>query len=207
MRRITFYRMGLAIPEVLVMLSGICLLSLIAVAGCARQRQASCAGVCINNLRLLDSASAQFLQERHKWITSVSTNEGGTLELASDPTSAYWHFRALLGRQSFQLRCPLDKRTGRTPTLSLNTNLSYFVTLNLPTDGSSWVVGGCRNFTTQEEAIVPLKSSDSLAWHGQFGMHGRQGYSLLWPTQGIVFTVRLPTDNVPAARTDYVVLP
>jgi hypothetical protein len=129
---------------------------------------------CIYNLKMVHLDYVNYLTDHGKFVTQISTNQGGTMEFANQLTNAAVHFRALASSDTplHYLVCPLDKSVQAAKRDKLtNTNVSYFLSLNPPTENGQWILSGNRNLSFTGE---PRKA----AWNPAIGLHGETGYLL-----------------------------
>jgi len=137
---------------------------------------------CIYNLKMIYLDYSLFASE-HGIVTQVSTNEGGTRELAEQGEGPAVHFRAIAQNEGIlqHLVCPKDKfrAAGKRETLS-DTNVSYFLSLNPPADAyrvahvsgswtSRWILTGDRNLNVRQ-------AMKEAWWDATKGLHGERGY-------------------------------
>jgi len=129
---------------------------------------------CIYNLKMVHLDYVNYLTDHGKFITHISTNQGGTMEVANRLTNAAVHFRALVSGDTtlHYLVCPLDNSVhSATPDNLTNTNLSYFLSLDPPAENGQWILSGNRNLAFTGK---PRKA----AWNPAIGLHGDTGYLL-----------------------------
>lgn len=129
---------------------------------------------CIYNLKMVHLDYVNYLTDHGKFVTRISTNQGGTMEFASQWTNAAAYFRALASGDTplHYLVCPLDKSIQAAKRDKLtNANVSYFLSLNPPAENEHWILSGNRNVSFSGE---PRKA----AWNPAIGMHGETGYLL-----------------------------
>jgi hypothetical protein len=159
--------------EVITVVCVVGMLALLAVA--ASQKRTNYAQTeCIYNLKMVHLDYVNYLTDHGKFVTQVSTNQGGTMEFANQLTNAAVHFRALVSGDTplHYLVCPLDKSVrAAKPDKLTNTNVSYFLSLNPPADNGQWILSGNRNLSLTGE---PRKA----AWNPAIGLHGETGYLL-----------------------------
>jgi hypothetical protein len=133
---------------------------------------------CFSNLRRISSDWDTFFGEHSKFITDVSTNQGGTKEYASDTNQVYLHFRTLKTYvyanptspvPDVLLLCPQDPR-GPAPIMKVrNENISYFMSMNATPGNSRWILSGTRNLKFRSKGPI---------WNAQQGLHRKTGYLL-----------------------------
>jgi hypothetical protein len=136
---------------------------------------------CIYNLKIIHLEVANFMSEHGKFVSQVPTNAGGTLEYANQLTNVACHFRALTSgiMPAHFLNCPLDKRVRPArPNELTNTNISYFLSINPPSDNGQWVLSGNRNILLTK-SIGDDTSIEAAVWNASAGLHGDKGYLLL----------------------------
>jgi hypothetical protein len=130
---------------------------------------------CSNNLKMIHLDYANFLFDHGNFVTRLSTNHGGTMELTNQLTNAAVQFQALVfeGVPPFhRLVCPLDRSVHAAMSHTLaNSNLSYFLSLNPPAEEGRWILSGNRNLSFSGE-------SRTAAWNAAIGLHGEAGYLL-----------------------------
>src|SRR5947207_1978216 len=140
---------------------------------------------CANNLKQIGLAFKMWaLDNGERFPMSVSTNDGGTMELCSG-TNVAVHFAVMSNELSTPklLVCPEDKeRTWATNFHSNlnNSKLSYFVGLNSePANLSLWLSGD-RNLTSNchpTNGILALRPGDKAIWTRE--LHNAKGNILL----------------------------
>ena len=129
-----------------------------------------------------------------KFPSSVSTNDGGSMEWREIEDGAARHFRplALTMANTDFLVCPEDNRKpageeelpfggpGRMDFLKelTNSNLSYFINLSAETNGGRVVLAGDRNIVPETNTIVEIEPGRALTWNAKAGLHGDEGYLL-----------------------------
>ena len=165
---------------------------------------------CAYNLKVIHATSDRYLQDNRNWVSELSTNQGGTKEFASDIKASWRHFSALFPDPPpwSMLLCPKDARyTNSTPTSTLqNSNISYFLSLNLDARNPQWILAGTRNISEQEETILPVSSNSQTRWHSRFGLHGSRGYLVFADGHfDLAPRTNVPTDSLHA--TNFIVLP
>jgi hypothetical protein len=136
---------------------------------------------CIYNLKIIHLDYANFMSEHGKFVSKISTNAGGTLEYANQLTNVACHFRALVPgtMPTWYLNCPLDKSVRPAKPIELtNTNISYFLSVNPPSDNGEWVLSGNRNILLTK-SIGDDSSIRAASWNANAGLHGDKGYLLL----------------------------
>src|SRR5690242_2899019 len=144
-----------------------------------------CFPSCTNNLKQIGLAFRIWaLDNGDRFPMSVSTNDGGTMELCSG-TNASVHFAVMPNELSTPkvLVCPEDKNrqwaTNFNSDLN-NSKISYFVGLETgPTNLSLWLSGD-RNLTNclrLGNSLVVVRPGDTPAWSRE--LHGRRGNILL----------------------------
>jgi len=129
---------------------------------------------CIYNLKMVHLDYVNYLTDHGKFVTQVSTNQGGTMEFADQLTNAAVHFRAMASGDAplHYLVCPLDKSVqAAKPDKLTNTNVSYFLSVNPPDENGQWILSGNRNLSFTGE-------SHKAAWNPAIGLHGDTGYLL-----------------------------
>jgi prepilin-type processing-associated H-X9-DG protein len=110
----------------------------------------------------------------------VSVTNGGTMELVPSG-GVYPHFQVMSNELSTPkvLLCPSDeKRDYATNFHQLtDTNLSYFVNMDVKIRDPNSLLSGDRNITNSPPAggrLVPLTRSDSIAWTKE--LHRKKGH-------------------------------
>jgi hypothetical protein len=135
---------------------------------------------CFYNLRVIHLDYVNYFVDHGKFVTQVSTNQGGTMEFADQTTNAAVHFQAIvLGETPVHVEapihylvCPLDKSVqAARPDKLTNTNVSYFLSVNAPSENGQWILSGNRNLSFAGE---PRKAD----WNPTTGLHGETGYLL-----------------------------
>jgi hypothetical protein len=170
---------GFTRGELALLCASVLLLLALAIASFKKTQQLSYRTECGYNLRVVHGAFDWFIRDSQKWITQVSTNNGGTMELSSDPKAAYRHFAALPSVEGV-LACPKDLRFQASTTGGIqNSNISYFLSINVDLNNPQWILAGTRNISQSSEVLLPLHSLTQSKWHADFGLHGAQGYLVL----------------------------
>ena len=106
--------------------------------------------VCASNLKQLGLAAKTWsLDNGGRFPWQVSTNEGGTLEIAASP-AVFRHFLAMSNQveEPKILVCPVDKDRQRSAAFAkgfTNSNLSYFVGLDSDELHPESILSGDRN--------------------------------------------------------------
>jgi prepilin-type processing-associated H-X9-DG protein len=139
---------------------------------------------CAVNLKAIGAAfGAWSLDHNDKRPMQVSTNQGGTLEVIDGPT-AFLQFKALPNEfiTPKVLNCPTDVRLAATtfgPGFS-NTNVSYFVSINVDDTNPQMLLSGDRNLTNgvlPPNRILELTTNSLVGWTHE--LHNRMGNVLL----------------------------
>jgi len=135
---------------------------------------------CVDQLKELGLATRMWSNEHDKsFAWQVSTNDRGSLEFAGST-----NVRQLLVPMSAHLKsprilaCPSDK--ARTPAYSMatlsNTNISYFLGLDVSEDHPEMLLFGDRNMECAGKAnngVVVVASETPVTWGRE--MHNRAG--------------------------------
>lgn len=137
---------------------------------------------CRNKLMQIGVAFRGFTDDHGgKLPMAVSTNQGGTLEFAELPNSAYHHFQVLsnLLGPPYYLVCPQDTRKAATNWGNLaNTNVSYFVGLNSDLHLPVSILAGDRNITPVAGVVLKTDQASPPSWVASVGLHGNRGHLL-----------------------------
>ncbi len=162
------------LTDVIVAICAVGLLALFAIAvSCKRANYARTE--CSYNLKMVHLDYANYLIDHGNFVTQLSTNKGGTMESADQLTNAAVHFQALVSKDVppfHHLVCPLDRSVQAATSHSLaNSDLSYFLSLNPPTEQGRWILSGNRNVSFSGE-------SRKAVWNRAIGLHGETGYLL-----------------------------
>jgi|WetSurMetagenome_2_1015567.scaffolds.fasta_scaffold414807_2 hypothetical protein len=131
---------------------------------------------CVSNLKQVGLAFRMWSNDRgDKFPMAVSTNDGGTRELVVGGET-YCHFMALSNELSSPkvLVCPVDAARLRAAdfTKLANSNLSYFVGLDVDEVSPQALLVGDRNITggvMSAGSIMLLRSNSPVGWDS--GLH------------------------------------
>lgn len=137
-----------------------------------RLHRCGCRINCVNNLKQIGLAyNCWALDNGGRYPMAVSTNEGGTKELAT-ASKVFLNFRVMSNELSTPkvLLCPTDKqRTWATNFESdfNNSKLSYFVGLEATPTNLTMLLAGDRNLTNRSrfaKDILNLRPGDGAGW-------------------------------------------
>jgi competence protein ComGC len=150
-----------------------------------RPAHVCCYPNCANNLKQIGLAFKTWaLDNGDRFPMSVSTNEGGTMELCAGP-NAFAHFAVMSNELSTPavLVCPEDKKrhwaTNFDSDLN-NSKLSYFVDLDASSANLPLLLSGDRNLTNNSPSgngIFELRMGDKPGWTHE--LHKSKGHLLL----------------------------
>lgn len=177
-------RNGFTLFELFVLVAGFAILTLIFLPALQRPR-CGCRINCTNNLKQIGLASRTWaLDNGDRFPMSVSTNDGGTMELSFGP-NAFAHFAAMSNELSTPavLVCPEDKARQRATNFNVdlnNSKLSYFVGLDAGVTNTTLWLSGDRNLTNNSRlvnSILLVRPGDGVRWTRE--MHNGRGHILL----------------------------
>ena len=168
-------------PELLVVMVGLLVLVFAVVLPSLPTRdRRSRRSVCASNLKQLGLAAKTWsLDNGGRFPWQVSTNEGGTLEIAASP-AVFRHFLAMSNQveEPKILVCPVDKDRQRSAAFAkgfTNSNLSYFVGLDSDELHPESILSGDRNLVGEsiDGSLLIVTSNALPRWtsglHGHFG--------------------------------------
>jgi len=164
---------------------------------------------CFSHLINLHGTQDLFVQERGAWVTALSTNEGGTKEVMWEPKAARLHFLALFPDPMYPkgcFTCPFDIRESAGRGTLQNSNISYFLSLNVDLNQPLWVLAGTRNISLKQESILAVTAGATNRWHPRYRMHGEAGY-LLFLNGHIAKSSNAIPFPIPPGATNYLILP
>ncbi len=175
--------------EVVVVILSALVFSMLHASGRRRANDLRDRSECVNNLRKLSGNYEIFIVKNGRFITEISTNMGGTMEYANQEASAYLHFRAFeasyvdhpnaTNPPSYNLVCPRDRRIA-APLASLsNSNISYFLSMNPPSNDTKWILAGNRNISLASLPGPGGSTTTHASWNPAEGLHGDTGFVLL----------------------------
>jgi competence protein ComGC len=135
---------------------------------------------CVNNLKQVGLAFRVWAADHSdQFPMEISTNAGGTRELASGP-NAFVHFLAISNELSTPkiLLCPADsKRKSAANFAELwNDNISYFVGLDALMTNAQMLLSGDRNITNGwriKKGVLELTTNQTSGWTPE--LHVGQG--------------------------------
>ena len=128
---------------------------------------------CVTNLRQVGLAYRLWADDHEdRFPMTVSTNQGGTLELAAT-REVFRHFQAISNELSSPkiVVCPRDTARVRAPSYSDasfgNSNLSYFVNLDAVAGCPQMILAGDRNLTggaSTNRSLLRLRTNSFAGW-------------------------------------------
>jgi prepilin-type processing-associated H-X9-DG protein len=172
---------ALTAVEIIVVIAVIALLALVFLPGLAKAKGRSSRIGCPNNLKQIAlSFKTWALDNNDHYPAQVSMTNGGAMELMAKP-SVFPLFQVMSNELSTPkvLLCPLDKERSATANFAnvlADTNLSYFLALDVNQENPSMWLAGDRNFTnckTPPTALLAVSSNSILGWDKR--MHNKCG--------------------------------
>ncbi len=137
---------------------------------------------CVYNLKIMYMHYASFVSENGVFVTELSTNSGGSKEYVASPDKLFMHFKAFCPDQPplYVLKCPADytRQVARQRELLRNTNLSYFLTVNIVREQPDWIISGTRNISPRQNSFVLFGSEPTVEWDSTQGLHRDKGVLL-----------------------------
>jgi hypothetical protein len=126
-----------------------------------------------------------------------------------DPKAARFHFQALFpawSRAQGSATCPYDIRQGAGFRPLQNSNMSYFLSLNVDPNQPLWVLAGTRNISHKQESILAVTAGTTNCWHPRYRMHGAAGY-LVFVNGHVAKSSDAIPFPIPPGATNYLILP
>lgn len=164
------------IVEMLVVIATIAVFSFLVMRSLARPRVHSTRIHCVNNLKNVGLAFRIFATDNQdKFPMAISTNHGGSLELADSPLGLYRTLAVLSNELSTPklLRCPMDRTAQETTNFSsfalTSTNglpfppgMSYFLNQYADERRPFAVLAGDRNITNDWPSRHDIRKAESI---------------------------------------------
>lgn len=164
----------------LVVVVAICAVIFFILLGALRlPRDVSSRLTCSLNLKQLAFAAQMFEKEHAGYPWMVSTNQGGTQELAPLGEEVFRHCQVFSNDiyVTLGLICPQDSRRAATGWANLaNTNVSYFIGLDARTNQPTTILAGDRNISSASSVIFLTGPSGPPHWVKSVGLHGDKGH-------------------------------
>lgn len=172
---------ALTVVELLIIVAFLAILAAMFLPALARSQARSSRINCPNNLKQIGLAFKTWaLDNKDRYPMRVPVAEGGTMELV-EGGSVYPHFQVLSNELSTPkiLVCPSDSNrasaTNFVPDLP-DTNLSYFVGVDVPGEAPGEILAGDRNLaigSAPVAGLVRLPTDGTVKWTRQ--MHRGSG--------------------------------
>jgi competence protein ComGC len=162
--------------ELSVLLGVVILLLLVLIPSMAKTRRTAQLIDCENDLKYVGLAFRLWVGDGDRFAMSVSTNQGGTLEVSNDVWRTFLVMSNELEKPGI-LTCPSDNRTcAKSWEALVNSNISYFVCLEADEALPNMFLSGDRDLTTLRPVsnrIMTLTSNETVSWDSN--LHSKCG--------------------------------